>query len=217
MEPCMDDALLRILSTPPKKSNSAQGSPWIQLATKNGSGYTFYTCTICNLVAENKEPVVVSDVAQHNQDPYHLQRQMILLRGQEVACEKLRRASEMARKLEAARAPDSMRMRLSLYLFSPSLSSLVREDSILRKIEDDLKRYQKNEPLTLLELAVWKAACIARRKDDPASYYAAVEWWRRGWKVNKVVARRDSMIEIVLKNVVPFLVGAAVPCADAAA
>lgn len=118
----MDDALLRILSTPPNKSCSAQSSPWIQIARKNGSGYAFYTWAICNLVTENKEPAVVNDVSMHNQDTYHLQKQMILLRGQEIACDKLRRASEMSRKLEAAGAPDSTRMRLSLFLFCPTLT-----------------------------------------------------------------------------------------------
>lgn len=64
----------------------------------------------------------------------------------------------------------------------------------MEEAETLLSKYEEKERMFLLELAVWKAACIV-----VASSMA-------GWHENKEECRNDNMIEIVLKHVRSFLV-----------
>ena len=67
--------------------------------------------------------------------------------------------------------------------------------------------YIKKEPLVLLELALWKTACLCNpssQEDFTAS--GMVQFFLLGgWKKNKTTSRHNQLIEIVLTNVLPFL------------
>jgi hypothetical protein len=81
-----------------------------------------------------------------------------------------------------------------------------------------LDQYELMERLSLLELAVWKAECLAsapeEHRKDPASI---LSWFRSGWKENKEEARlrSSSSMTVIANGVLPFLVesatGAAAP------
>ena len=67
--------------------------------------------------------------------------------------------------------------------------------------------YMTKEPLVLLELALWKNACLCNpssQEDFTAS--GMVQFFLcGGWKKNKTASRHNQLIEIVLTNVLPFL------------
>jgi hypothetical protein len=78
-----------------------------------------------------------------------------------------------------------------------------------------LQKYEHMERLSLLELAVWKAACISRATrvelDSMASMKSVedavlfVANNHRTWKEHRTETRKTNAIEIVIKRVLPFL------------
>jgi hypothetical protein len=78
-----------------------------------------------------------------------------------------------------------------------------------------LTKFEFMELTSLLEMAAWKAVCIA----VPACYSPVVvaaaaaardhhawqEWMREGWKGSKSVTRRTNEIVIIVLSVLPFL------------
>jgi hypothetical protein len=77
-------------------------------------------------------------------------------------------------------------------------------ESSIRDFDKLLIKYEKMEKISLLELTIWKAACIMEKTEE-LTYYAMLEWNSRGWKDSKAKMRRCSAIDMIIRNVLPFL------------
>lgn len=67
-----------------------------------------------------------------------------------------------------------------------------------------LQRYEHQERLALLELAVWKGGCLSQMP-AVAGYHAAQEWLATGWQSEKTMQRQPNAVAIVVGTVRPFL------------
>jgi hypothetical protein len=96
------------------------------------------------------------------------------------------------------------------------MTSLVSDEaSLLKQAKTLLQKYEQMERLSLLELAVWKAACVSRstRVDlDSKMSMKSVEDAvlcvannHHTWKEYRTETRRSNAIEIIIKHVLPFL------------
>jgi hypothetical protein len=66
-----------------------------------------------------------------------------------------------------------------------------------------LFEFEHRERVSLLELAVWKAVCIAVK--DNGCHHSWQEWFRDGWKSCKPRVRAANEIGIIVTSVLPFL------------
>ena len=88
-----------------------------------------------------------------------------------------------------------------------------REVMERRSIRQDanvlLLQYKQLERISLLELAVWKFACLAStdpKKDNQKRSFVEWSWWyESGWKQHKKSRYRCKQVVIVMKAIVPFL------------
>jgi hypothetical protein len=88
------------------------------------------------------------------------------------------------------------------------------DSSILQKGEISLNNYEHMERLSLLELAVWKAACIAQAglveidsKTSLKTVHDAILFTgthQNTWKKYRTETRKSNAIEIIIKHVLPF-------------
>jgi hypothetical protein len=74
--------------------------------------------------------------------------------------------------------------------------------------------YEPMERLSLLELAVWKACCISRAGEvrvdpnDVKTVDMAIRFAKKqklSWKDYTAVMRQSNAIEIIIRNVIPFV------------
>jgi hypothetical protein len=86
------------------------------------------------------------------------------------------------------------------------------DSDILQKVESSLKLYEHMGRLSLLELAVWKAACISQvevdSKTSMKTFHDAVlcvAKHQHTWKKYRTETRKSNSIEIIIKQVLPFL------------
>jgi hypothetical protein len=84
--------------------------------------------------------------------------------------------------------------------------------NILQKVETSLSMYEHMERLSLLELAVWKAACLSQveidSKTSMKTFHDAilcVAKHQHNWKKYRTETRKSNAIEIIVKHVLPFL------------
>jgi hypothetical protein len=77
-----------------------------------------------------------------------------------------------------------------------------------------LAKFEFMEQASLLELAAWKAVCIAlpaaasslqASAATTPNYHAWQEWMREGWKERKSTTRHANEIVIIVSSVLPFL------------
>lgn len=73
-----------------------------------------------------------------------------------------------------------------------------------------ISEYEQLERLSLLELAVWKSACLVSmppcRNGATIDYLALLQWSKTGWKEHKQIVRQNTnAIAIALTHVVPFI------------
>lgn len=77
-----------------------------------------------------------------------------------------------------------------------------------------LEMYEPMERLSLLELAVWKACCISRAGEvrvdpnDVKTVDMAIRFAKKqklSWKDYTAVMRQSNAIEIIIRNVIPFV------------
>jgi hypothetical protein len=93
--------------------------------------------------------------------------------------------------------------------------SLSDELSLLGQAKTLLQKYEQMERLSLLELAVWKAACISHATrievDSKMNIKSAhdailcVAKHQHTWKKYRTETRKSIAIEIIIKHVLPFL------------
>jgi hypothetical protein len=89
------------------------------------------------------------------------------------------------------------------------------EASLLGDVKALIQKYEQMERLSLLELAVWKAACISRAgqeevdsKTSIKTLHDAILWVANNhhtWKKYRKEMRKSNAIEIVIQHVLPFL------------
>jgi hypothetical protein len=84
--------------------------------------------------------------------------------------------------------------------------------SLLIQAETLLQKYEQMERLSLLELAVWKAACTScvefDSKTNMKTLHDAILFVannRHTWKKYRTEMRKSNAIEIVIQHVIPFL------------
>lgn len=97
--------------------------------------------------------------------------------------------------------------RLAESLRSRLLASLFKEPGAdsLEELLPHVRRFKRNAALSLLELKLWKTACLLnppRVLSDMTSFFF---WMDSGWKMNKAAMRHHELITVVMDNVVPFL------------
>jgi hypothetical protein len=97
-------------------------------------------------------------------------------------------------------APEQFRSHIVAYLFQePNAISL-------EQLEGQIHRLRWKIVLSLLELALWKSACIL----NPPILITGVSnvlFWVAGdaWKELKPKMRRHELVTVVMENVIPFL------------
>jgi hypothetical protein len=107
------------------------------------------------------------------------------------------------KSLEAHHTPEELKLLAYNILVESAIKSKNVEITSLRSKAD---RVIWMTQLVLLELALWKIACILH---PPAKLYTSVTalfaWMEKGWKENKETMRHDELIHVVMQNVMPFL------------
>lgn len=193
----MDDLILYMLSTEPNSETLPYCSPF----QAKGDGKPESECLLCKDPDKSAEAVWISVdlMKEHCRDARHMahiHRAKVL---QRTVCEKLRHAQRLSQKMDRVGAPDSLRVDLARYLFNPTLPG-PPDRTLVRKLSAQLDKFARNEPTTLLELAVWKAACLINIQPLNKDVFEL-----REWKALKAECRRHPLIEVVLSHVVPFL------------
>ena len=79
--------------------------------------------------------------------------------------------------------------------------------SVIQDAHKLLRQYQHWERISLLELAVWKFACLNSMDDENGntSFLEWSRWYASGWKQHKKRHYRCDQVVIVMKAIVPFL------------
>ena len=79
--------------------------------------------------------------------------------------------------------------------------------SVIQDAHKLLRQYQHWERISLLELAVWKFACLNSMDNEngKASFLEWSRWFESGWKQHKKSHYRSDQVVIVMKAIVPFL------------
>ena len=72
-------------------------------------------------------------------------------------------------------------------------------------LEAQVKAKRWNMVLVVLELMLWKAACILNHSQGFSNATSFLIWMSEGWKVNKAAMRRNELITVVMENVKSFL------------
>lgn len=163
-----------------------------------------FECLVCKDPG-NAEAVWMtwSQVNAYCKDARHLHKLDRAKALRRSACEKLRRAQILSQKMDHTGAPASLRAELAQFLFNPTLAGPT-DNTLLGKMEAQLIKFVRNEPTTLLEFAVWKAACLIS-DGAPKDLFELRNWWHHGWKTGRAECRRHPLIEVVLSHVMPFL------------
>lgn len=109
-----------------------------------------------------------------------------------------KRLADRVALLLAQTQQDDMKSKLLHFVFNP--------DEPLVTMERTLERYEYMDRLVLLELAVWKAACLLRRPKGPINdCIDMMEWMATGWMELKEEARASTMFTIIVPHVIRFL------------
>lgn len=80
------------------------------------------------------------------------------------------------------------------------------EQTLYEIVEQVLFEYELNETVSLLELAVWKFACLTSQPIGPyRDHIDSLLWLSYGWKAKKREMRLTNDIATVVTRVLPFL------------
>jgi hypothetical protein len=97
-----------------------------------------------------------------------------------------------------------------MYWAFSSQSIPQKTNCIMQEAESLIMQFEAKERRCLLELAAWKAACLANPSSDSNmpncnNYHSWQDWSRHGWKGNKKAMRDSNGIGIIVQNVSLFL------------
>jgi hypothetical protein len=136
-------------------------------------------------------------VAVHSSDPLHALRADELLTKLKSLHARARSALCFTSDLQYARDAEFEAM-ICRYIL------LGDKEHTLKSVKQASKARRAAEPLVLLELALWKAACESNPTNLPPDLLASKTWFHSGWKSIKVEMRRHPSTEIAAL-VAPFL------------
>ena len=86
--------------------------------------------------------------------------------------------------------------------------AVMEEDCTLVERAQSLQReYKRLERISLLELAVWKFACLTKDQNDGdrKSFVEWTRWYENGWKEHKKSHYWCNQVVILMKAIVPFV------------
>jgi hypothetical protein len=175
---------------------------------KEESSWEHYTCLLCN----QDQILPRNQIVTHCRfDNNHIARMTALIDRQTSS----RAALELARSKYTSLKPTIqglgstkwqaiIRSEMCLQLTSIIATGGTSKDSKWEIQEALVDKFEKMEQLSLLELAIWKAACIMEKTEE-LTYYEMLEWKSRGWKESKSKMRRSNAIDVIIQNTMPFL------------
>ena len=90
--------------------------------------------------------------------------------------------------------------------------AVMQEDqALVRSAHERLAWYAHLERTSLLELAIWKFACLTstdqNSNHEKRSFVEWSRWYENGWKEHKKSHYRCNQVVIVMEAIVPFLQG----------
>jgi hypothetical protein len=157
----------------------------------------YFWCQLCSPHEKTEEKLQESVVTVHLCDPLHTRRAKAALQQRSAALSRFEWALQFSRDVNYYSNPNLESM-LCRYVFVggnySSKAAIVQKQTSL-KLAD---------PMVLLELALWKAACEQNPPEDRLSPLEWKEWSRSGWKRRKPSMRRDPLTCITVL-VAPFL------------
>jgi hypothetical protein len=138
----------------------------------------------------------------HLNDPLHVQRAQAAVAARNAIHARFLDVLRFGKDLRDFGSPVAMKSMICDYIFQPTVSGINTPSlNMIKKLSASLRR---NEPLVLLELALWKAACMIHPPSplsDPESYLL---WINGGWKSHKT-AMRSHAWTLIVSYVAPFL------------
>ena len=92
-------------------------------------------------------------------------------------------------------------------IHSQILSYLFEDEHLwaYEKLVAQVERFRWKIVLSLLELKLWKTACILYPPHASKDVTDVLFWMKYGWKANKAAMRHHECITVVMENVIPFL------------
>jgi hypothetical protein len=171
-----------------KRVPDTRGSP------TSFSAFHGYECRMCN---NNPKHIKTRDeCAVHVNDPIHVQRAQTLVSNRDAKIERFRETLRFDKDLHDFGRPAEIESMICRYVFQGGIK--------LDSIEKISKDFRRSEPLVLLELVLWKTACMFYPPSPLVDPLANAMWFSRDWKSSKKAMRRHQMICIV-PLVAPFL------------
>ena len=175
-------------------------SPFIDIRVREYPSY-FLRDNVCALCQAH-----VVDQDTHETSPQH----------KRAVQELLRRTRRFLQVRDAARnLPEQMYEGLSphgpwqgkIYEIIGRTAMDADPTNVIQDAHKLLLQYQHWERISLLELAVWKFACLNSMDNEngKVSFLEWSRWFESGWKQHKKSHYRCKQVVIVMKAIVPFL------------
>jgi len=164
-------------------------------------------CRLCG----DETPMKEDDFDNHCNTEHHLQRVQetnAYMAKRKVVIARWQKTHELKRRTKQLGLPQwqwEVEKNLYNYISIESEDDIERTKHYYDEACVALRQHEKSERLSLLELAVWKTACILHPLEIPKDSLAFLCFLKVGWKANKERMRRSSSIAIVVQQVLPFL------------
>jgi hypothetical protein len=166
----------------------------------NGAnGKALFWCELCTKLVEADEVVLHCIEARHMQGAKNVHNSPLAFGF-----------INLHSRIEQLGSSWQMEIKAKLYdsflrrdLVGPSFDST----NAIQEANELVDEYEDMERSVLLELAVWKAMCIAtfQSKPESQSLHDLLDWMRHGWKDAKSKTQGCSEIEIITDAVDDFL------------
>ena len=168
-----------------------------------------YKCMLCNHMAnqwlsEDEKEDHEEDIYHFKMAGYHRETAEKLATCQMSRIDDLIEMDEVKfdlQRLGCVIIPDSIKELFAKYFMDKGT-----KHTICIEARQLCNSYMTKEPLVLLELALWKTACLCNPSQEDFTASGMAQFFLcGGWKKNKTTSRHNQLIEIVLTNVLPFL------------
>jgi hypothetical protein len=180
--------------------------PSLLFIQQDGADDTF-KCVVCNVRLQTEEEIKhhCKD-ALHSKNTAHLHEDLrtALLAAFRLYILRLEFLRGPIAMLDNSAWKDSVHAELYRYASLPHRMDTNEERAARGQMLDKLHTCLRNERMTLLGLAVWKAKCQLQTPLG-VDLIGVYEWVRSGWKVIKMEQRHSSDMDLVVSLVRPFL------------
>jgi hypothetical protein len=187
------------LATAPLTDNLDQPGSCVFIWVSVGGKWLYF----CRLCSRTYDPADLLDAGNnqvkihaHLADPIHNQRAALLVQVRNDAFRRFGWSLQFQRDWSYYRSTE-LESAIFRHCFAGSSTSQAA-------VEQQLEELRLGEPMVLLELALWKAACELSPPDDHLSPLRKKDWARSGWKELKPTMRKDPLTGIAAL-VAPFL------------